>query len=295
MKRPLALGCLALAASLAAANLSQADENPQPPRGNLLLQPGLRPAAPNRTPAVPGGSAANQGPAVPPDAAQVSPGPHPGYYLLPVRPVTWGVRYGVTNGYPPSLFGQGFVDLNAQGTVPQVAAPQPGEPAAPIYTNPPAGSYANTPAPYPPAGLSSIYGYAGRFYGPYYGYGPMYYGYGGTGGWGSAYNSAYYTGGYYQGNACCRAGRRYATPFGGAGYGWGSGCYVMVPPPCPTICDPCLPAGPAAGTPLPAPSATPPSPQPPAGATPPAPIEKRVVPAPQAQLLPRIPDMPPDA
>jgi hypothetical protein len=299
MIRPMGVGCLALAASLAAANPALAQDAPQPPqRGNFLFQPGLRPMAPNRAPqaAVPAApaQAAAQAPAAAPEAAQMQPSPYTGYFV-PARPVSWGVRYAVTNGYPPSLFGQ-FVGADPQDPV-QIAPPQPGAPAAPMYSNPPAPGYA-APAPYPPAGLSSIYGYAGRGYGPYYGYGAMYYGYGGTGSYGSAYNSAYYNSGCYQGNACCRAGRRYLTPFGGMGYGCGSGCYVQIPPPCPMVCDPCATtAAPASGTVLPAPNATPTpvTPQPPGAATPPAPIEKRVVPAPQANLLPRLPELPPDA
>lgn len=301
MKRLFALGLLAVAASLTAQASARAEDAPQPQRGYLFFPPGPRPQAVNRSPvAAPQpapAQAPTQAPAAAPETAATRPGPYTGYYV-PARPVTWGVRYAVTNGYPPSLFGQ-FIGAEPQDPAP-VAPPQPGAPAAPMYTNPPAGTYA-APAPYPPAGLSSIYGYAGRGYGPYYGYGPMYYGYGGCGSWGSAYNSPYYTSGYYQTNACCRAGRRYLTPFGGMGYGCGSGCYVQIPPPCPTACDPCATATapPASGTPLPAPGASPtpvaPQPQPPGAATPPAPIEKRVVPAPQANLLPRIPDLPPDA
>jgi len=298
MKRLFALASVAVAACLAAQGPAWAQDAPQPQRGYQFFPPGPRPQALNRAPvAAPQAAQAApaQAPAVAPVPAPAHPGPYTAYYV-PARPAAWGVRYAVTNGYPASLFGQ-VVDADPQDPVP-IAPPQSGAPAAPMYTNPPAAGYA-APAPYPPAGLSSIYGYAGRGYGPYYGYGPMYYGYGGTGNWGSAYNSAYYNGGYYQGNACCRAGRRYLTPFGGMGYGCGSGCYVAIPPPCPMVCDPCATTGapPASGTPLPPPNANPgpPTPQPPAAGTPPAPIEKRVVPAPQANLLPRLPDLPPDA
>src|SRR5205814_300801 len=130
----------------------------------------------NPAPAATPQAAPAQAPAVAPVPAPAHPGPYTAYYV-PARPVSWGVRYAVTNGYPPSLFGQ-VVDSDPADPVP-IAPPQPGAPAAPMYTNPPAAGYA-APAPYPPAGLSSIYGYAGRGYGPYYGYGPMYYGYGGT-------------------------------------------------------------------------------------------------------------------
>jgi hypothetical protein len=167
--------------------------------------------------------------------------------------------------------------------------------------------YQGTPSTTPVTGYSSIYGYAGRFYGPYYGYGPSYYSYGGAYGWGTPYNAGYYGSGCYTGNACCRASQRYCTPFGGMFRGCGSGCYLPTPAPCPTACAYVDPCGPVTGspvvtppaadaTPLPSPSNTaPPTPQPPDAQDPATPVEKKVTPAPQARNFPRIPGLPPDA
>jgi len=229
-------------------------------------------------------------------------------YAVPSRPVTWGVRYGVGYGYPASLFGQVTAPANAQPAAPVA------QPMTPAYAQPNYGTgsmYLGTPSTVPVTGYSSIYGYAGRFYGPYYGYGPSYYGYAGAGGWGTPYNAGYYGSGCYSGNACCRASTRYCTPFGGLFRGCGSGCYLPTPAACPTACaytDPCGPVtGPpsatprAYGTPLPGPPSTdpsnaaPPTPEPPDALEPAAPVEKKVTPAPQAGKFPRIPGLPPDA
>jgi hypothetical protein len=225
-------------------------------------------------------------------------------YAVPSRPVTWGVRYGVGYGYPASLFGQVPTPANGQPLPPPNARPM-----TPAYAQANYGSgsmYLGTPGTAPVTGYSSIYGYAGRFYGPYYGYGPSYYAYGGACGWGTPYNAGYYGSGCYGVNASCRASQRYCTPFGGMFRGCGSGCYLPTPAACPTVCaytDPCGPmtgnpsaTPPAYGTPLPAPSNTaPPTPAPPDAQEPPTPVEKKVTPAPQAGNFPRIPNLPPDA
>lgn len=249
-------------------------------------------------------------------------------------PRTGGVRYAAGNGYPASLFGQfvqgpgnpsiGFGSPQyapqevAQGASPG-APPSPGygpagpgAPQAGVGNVPTPGSnpaqYGNAPPPAAAGGLSPIYAYSGRYNGPYYGNGMQYYGYGGCCGWGSPYNSLYYNSGCYGVNACCRSSRRFCTPFGGMGFGCGSGCYAMTPPPCPTVCDPCYGSavvpGPGVAPPTyvpqqgggAQPQPMPPTPEPP-GDTPPPP-QPSVKPAPQASnfrrvpIFPRIPSLP---
>ena len=153
-----------------------------------------------------------------------------------------------------------------------------------------------------PGGISSIYAYSGRAYGPYYSNGMLYYGYGGSNGWGSPYNSVYYNSGCYNVNACCRAPRRLCTPFGGMAYGCEPGCYVVTPPTCPMDCAPYTSAGGAVISP---PTYAPPTrTQPPAGGTKPQSIppepeqptdtspEPSIKPDPQASNLPRTPIYP---
>ncbi|MGE5193011.1 MAG: hypothetical protein ACM3U2_10955, partial [Deltaproteobacteria bacterium] len=188
------------------------------------------------------------------------------------RPVSWGSRLAVAYVYPTAAYGQ-YVQA-------------PGEPAAESRAmNSGATSYPEGINPYK-------YSYVSRGMGGYY--------------YASAYNSGYYTTGCYQTNACCRCSRRRCTLFGGMGYGCGPGCYTTIPAPCATACAPINPYGnsiapPAYGTPTPTPSAAPPTPAPPTpapgtdNAAPPQPIEKKVTPAPQANLFPRIPGLPPDA
>ena len=191
------------------------------------------------------------------------------------RPVAWGLRFGVGYAYPASAIGQTVQSLPAYA--------QPG------YGTP---SISGAPAANPPGGYSDKYAYAGRTYS--------------AGSFSSAYNSGYYTSGCYYSNACCRASRRLCTPFGGMTRGHGSGCYVPTPPPCPTACAYSIPsypragggtyAPPAYGTPTPVPSSQPVAPPAPADTiAPPQPVEKKVTPAPQANIFPRIPGLPPDA
>ncbi len=313
MPRNLALTLTVLATGLMFGAVARADD-PQPQRGYLYFPP-VKSADPAYRPAyrplsnVPqqeqkGGAAVRTAPI----AAPLTPAAPYGY-AVPARPVTWGVRYGVgAYGYPASLFGQVTAPADAQPTT------APSQPLAPAYAQPNYGNgsmYQGTPATTPVTGYSSIYGYAGRFYGPYYGYGPSYYGYAGAGGWGSPYNAGYYGSGGYSANACCRASRRYSTPFGGMALGCGSGCYLPTPPPCPTACAYVDPCGPVTGSPSAVPqtydsptlyppgtgpsNAAPPTPAPPDAQPPTTPVEKKVIPAPQAKNFPRIPGLPPDA
>ena len=315
MLRQFALNLAVLATSLMLGALARA-EDPQPQRGFFYFPPlkaagsGYRPSYAVRSvvqqPARPQASATVRSAPV---TASVAPAVQKGYAVVP-RPVSWGVRYGVGTGYPATLFGQ--------VTAPPTAQPMPApmtQPRRPAYAQAdygPAPMYQGTPSTTPVTGYSSIYGYAGRFYGPYYGYGPSYYAYGGACGWGTPYNAGYYGSGCYMENACCRASVRYCTPFGGMFRGCGSGCYLPTPPPCPTTCayvDPCGPftgsrsssptpsvSRPPYDTPSPGPTnAAPPTPAPPDTDEPATPVEKAVTPDPQAGNFPRIPDLPPDA
>lgn len=313
MQRQFALNLAVLATGLMVSAVARADD-PQPQRGYLYFPP-VKSAAPAYQ--IYGARPTVQQPVQHTASATVRTAPVTAYknpvvpygYSVPARPVSWGVRYGVTgSGYPASLFGQLTAPVAPQ---PAPAASQP----TPAYAQPNYGNYGSmyqgTPNTAPVVGYSSIYGYAGRFYGPYYGYGPSYYSYGGMGGWGTPYNAGYYGSGCYTGNACCRASQRYCTPFGGMFRGCGSGCYLPTPAACPTACAYVDPCGPVTGaptaipqsptpqtydTPLPAPSNTaPPTPQPPDAQDPATPVEKKVTPAPQARNFPRIPGLAPDA
>jgi hypothetical protein len=188
-----------------------------------------------------------------------------------LRPVSWGSRLAVAYVYPTAAYGQ-YVQAPGE--------PTPENPAAAGATGYPAGIN-----PYK-------YAYPTRGAGSYY--------------YATAYNSGYYTTGCYEVNACCRCSRRRCTLFGGMCYGCSPGCYTSIPAPCPSTCayvDPCgnMIAPPAFGTPTPVPStappaAAPPTPSPaPENGAPPQPVEKKVTPAPQANLYPRIPGLPPDA
>lgn len=322
MPRQFALKLAVLATGLIIGAIARADE-PQPQRGYFYFPP-VKSTAPMYRPRATVQQTAQQ-PSQQQSTAAMRTAPVQSYaarantpvahsnpavpygYSVPSRPVSWGVRYGVGAGYPASLFGQVTAPPAAQ------PVPAPSQPQTPAYAQPNYGNgsmYQGTPSTTPVTGYSSIYGYAGRFYGPYYGYGPSYYSYGGMGGWGTPYNSGYYTSGCNSANDCCRASQRYCTPFGGMFRGCGCGCYIPNPPPCPTACATVDPCGPVTGAPAPAPSAAPqtydspvqppsnaapPSPQPPATQDPVTPVEKRVTPAPQARNFPRIPDLPPDA
>lgn len=322
MPRQFALKLGLLTTSLILGTLARADE-PQPQRGYFYFPPvksttpAYRSRAAVRQPvqqtAQPQATPAARTAPVQSYAARLNPAAvnsnlaAPYGYAVPSRPVSWTARYGVGAGYPASLFGQ--------VTAPPAAQPAPAasQPQTPAYAQPNYGNgsmYLGTPSTTPVTGYSSIYGYAGRFYGPYYGYGPSYYSYDGMGGWGTPYNAGYYGSGCYTANACCRASRRYCTPFGGMFRGCGCGCYIPNPPPCPTACAVVDPCGPVTGTPAPAPSAapqtydtplpapsnaTPPTPQPPAAQDPVTPVEKKVTPSPQARNFPRIPELSPDA
>jgi hypothetical protein len=322
MPRHFAFSITAFATGLMISAVAGADE-PQPQRGHFyfppvkIAAPVYRPRAVVQQPAQQQSAVAERAVPAQPYATRVpatsaySTAAVPYGYAVPSRPVSWGARYGVGAGYPASLFGQVTSPVN-----PQQTSPAPNQPQTPAYAQPNYGNgsmYLGTPSTTPVTGYSSIYGYAGRFYGPYYGYGPSYYSYGGMGGWGTPYNAGYYGSGCYMGNACCRASRRYCTPFGGMFMGCGGGCYIPTPPPCPTACAYVDPCGPVTGTPvpsvptpsaapqtydtpLPSPSnATPPAPQPPGADEPATPIDKKVTPAPQAKNFPRIPNLPPDA
>jgi hypothetical protein len=189
-----------------------------------------------------------------------------------VRPVSWGARTVVAYVYPSAAYGQ---YVQAPGQPPADAQP----------------SYGGAPGTYPGGINPYKYSYAGSNMGGY-AYAPV-------------YNSGYYTSGCYEANACCRCCRRRCTLFGGMAYGCGAGCYTTIPAACPTACAYAAPYGtmiapPANGAPTPAPSAAPPTSTPPTPApldenAPPQPIEKKVSPAPQANLFPRIPGLPPDA
>lgn len=312
MPRKIGLSLTVLATGLMIGAVVRADE-PQPQRGYLYFPPVKSSATANqpayRTRSVVQQPVQHQLGTVTrtaPVAAYATPAVPYGY-AVPTRPVSWGARYGISGGYPASLFGQVTAPAAAQPTAPAYA-----QPATPAYAQPNYGNgsmYQGTPSMAPVTGYSSIYGYAGRFYGPYYGYGPSYYGYGGACGWGTPYNAGYYGSGCYTGNACCRASQRYCTPFGGMFRGCGSGCYLPTPAPCPTACAYVDPCGPVTGAPAPvaapqtydqnspAPSnnTAPPTPQPPDAADPATPVEKKVTPAPQARIFPRIPGLPPDA
>lgn len=317
MQRQFALNLTVFATGLMISAVARADE-PQPQRGYLYFPPvkssnsAYRPAYRARPVAQQQGQQpADAAPQAAPATALVTPAVPYGY-AVPARPVSWGVRYGVVGyGYPTSLFGQ----LTAPAAQPMPAPA--GQPLTPAYAQPNYGNgsmYQGTPNTTPVTGYSSIYGYAGRFYGPYYGYGPSYYSYGGSYGWGSPYNAGYYGSGCYTGNACCRASQRYCTPFGGMFRGCGSGCYLPTPAPCPTACAYVDPCGPVTGSPTVAPptpqtydnptqgppntppsNTAPPTPQPPDAQDPATPVEKKVTPAPQARTFPRIPGLPPDA
>src|SRR5260221_4580578 len=124
MNRLFALASVAVAACLAVHSPARAEAAPQPQRGYLFFPPGPRPQAVNRTPgAAPQAAQATpaQAPAVAPEAAPVRPNPYASYYV-PARPVSWGVRYAVTNGDPPSLFGQ-VIGAYPEDPV-QIATPQ---------------------------------------------------------------------------------------------------------------------------------------------------------------------------
>jgi hypothetical protein len=186
-----------------------------------------------------------------------------------LRPASWGSRLAVAYVYPTAAYGQ-YVQA-------------PGEPPADSQImNGSSSSY--------PAGINP-YKYA---YPP--GGGAGYY-------YASVYSSGYYTSGCYEINACCRCCRRRCTLFGGMAYGCGPGCYTSIPAPCPTACayGGYMISPPAYGTPTPAPATAPTTPAPPTPApgtddgAPPQPIEKKVTPAPQANVFPRIPGLPPDA
>ncbi len=314
MKLPF-IPLMAVATGVALGGTAQA-QNAPPQRGYQYFAPGRSfsqntPANNNlqqSTPVLPGAAAAPR---------QVAPAVR---YPAPTAPGSWGVRYAAGYGYPASLFGQFVQNPGYQGpgfsAAPNYGSPEVAQGSVPVPTTPPAPGYAapQAGAPQQPApgsggalggGISSIYAYSGRYPGAYYGYGPQYYAYGGSYGWGSSYNSPYYNSGCYQANACCRAPRRLCTPFGGMAYGCGSGCYVVTPPTCPMPCDPCntsavgpgvapptYPQPPAGGA---QPQPMPPTPQPLDTPSPPQPTVK---PAPQASnsppvpIFPRIPNLP---
>jgi|SRR5579872_2184186 len=205
------------------------------------------------------------------EAKPVAPSAAPSGQPVRARPISWGLRHRMGSAYAAANLGQ-----TASSPAPTPAYGSLG------YSASSPGAAANAPM----AGPSYKYSYAGR--GPYY--------------YGTAYNSGYYASGCYVSNACCRASRRYWTPFGGMCHGWGSGCYAPPAPPCPTTCaytDPCYGgyAAPAYGTPTPVPTTAPPPPAAPQNYDnpPPEPVEKKVTPAPQASRSPRIPGLPPDA
>ena len=320
MPRYFALSLTVLTASLLAGAVARAAD-PQPQRGYLYFPPVKSPASTYQARPVAQPQPQAQAVARIAHARLIATPAVPYGYAVPARPVSWGARYSVGTGYPASLFGQLTAPTYAQPT----PTPAPlAQPMTPAYAQPNYGNgsmYMGTASTTPVTGYSSIYGYAGRFYGPYYGYGPSYYGYGGAGGWGTPYNSGYYGSGCYSANACCRASRRYCTPFGGMFRGCGSGCYLPTPAACPTACAYSNPCGQMTGslTPVPqtydsptltpsntAPSNTgranpaptynpaPPTPAPP-DADAPTPVEKKVTPAPQAKNYPRFPNLPPDA
>jgi hypothetical protein len=306
----LSIPLVAVATGVALVGTAQAQNSPAQ-RGYQYFAPGRSfgqntPANNNlqqSTSALPGAAAA---------PGQVAPTPrHP----APTAPGSWGVRYAAGYGYPASLFGQFVQNPGYQSpsfstaqtySSPEVAqgtVPVPATPHAPVYVNPQPGTSQPAPGYGAPlgGGISSIYAYSGRYPGAYYGYGPQYYGYGGSCGWGSSYNSPYYNSGCYSANACCRAPRRLCTPFGGMAYGCGSGCYVVTPPTCPTTCDPSgAPAvGPGVAPPTYSPGAQPqPMPPTPQPLDTPAPPQPLVKPAPQASnsppvpIFPRIPNLP---
>jgi hypothetical protein len=273
MKRVLAF-CLVVFATSALAPSGLRAEEKAPPRGYInytpangsgityrFLAPSRDQPATRRAIYVPQQSAPSQRASLPAVGQQVV-----------VRPVSWGARAVVAYVYPTAAYGQ------------YVQAPgQPPADAQAIY---------GAPSTYP-AGINPYkYSYAGSSMGGY-AYAPV-------------YNSGYYTSGCYEANACCRCCRRRCTLFGGMAYGCGAGCYTAIPAPCPTTCaygDPYgnMIAPPANGGPTPAPSAAPPTPAPPTpspsidNGDSPQPIEKKVSPAPQANLFPRIPGLPPDA
>lgn len=282
MKRSIALSLAAAAVGLAVVpSLFAEDKAPQ--RSYLYFAPSsssgttyrYRPVeTPRPKEQVPmRGTAVSQQKAATPVSASAAPAPRAGQQVVVLRPVSWGLRSGLGSFYPMAIFGQ---------VTPIEQQPASGTPAAP---------YASGINP-------NKYAYASR------NDAGMYYS--------SAYNSGYYASGCYETNACCRCSRRKCTLFGGMFRGCGSGCYTVVPPPCPTACAVQLYYAPPAGTPNygppastpaygPATPPTPPNPTPPTpgtpddNASPPQPIEKKVTPAPQARLLPRIPGLPPDA
>ena len=270
MKRHLAFCLVAAAASVAGAPALRAEDKPAP-RGYLYFTPAKGSGTRYRyQPVSDTQPARGQAMALSQQAAPAYSAPLPpvGQQVV-LRPASWGSRVAVAYVYPTAAYGQ-YVQA-------------PGEPG-PEYqaTNGGTASY--------PAGINPYkYSYAGRGVGNYY--------------YASVYNSGYYASGCYQANACCRCSRRRCTLFGGMGYGCGPGCYTAIPAPCPTACayGGNMIAPPAYGTPTPAPSATPPAAVPPTpapateDAAPPQPIEKKVTPAPQANLFPRIPGLPPDA
>lgn len=305
-------------------------QNAPSQRGYLYFSPGRTYSQAAR----PDGRLQSNPPAAVPattDPAQPVPAPRTAASLQ-ARRTTWGARYGTSygSGYPASLFGQvrpvtAYASQAELAQAPAAAAPAAGaapvpqSPATPQTTLTPnpgygpaygggAPMYGGVPPALSPSGRSGIYGYAGRYYAPgfsygstyYGGCGPSYYSYGGCGGWGTPYNSSYYTSGCYNTNACCRAPRRSCTLFGGLFAGCGSSCYVPTPPQCPLTCDPCETGAVYGAPPLMAPQGAlappdpaPPTPMPPAETTsPPAPVEKKVTPAPQASNTPRIPDLP---
>jgi hypothetical protein len=201
-------------------------------------------------------------------AAQPAPAVRPAPVI---RPVSWGVRMGALSAYPAAVYGQ------TQSPAPPMP---PASTAQGSYDAPAAAPATSTINPYK-------YAYAGRADA-----GSCY---------GSAYTSGYYLSGCYRTNACCRASRRLCTPCGGMCLGCTPGCYIAQTPPCPTTCAYGYPATgttsapPAYGTPTPVPSTTPSPPAPANPDAPPQPIERKVTPAPQANLFPRIPGLPPGA
>jgi hypothetical protein len=264
MKRTMTFCLAATVASLAIVPILHGEEN-LPPRGYRYFTPAngsrttyrYQPVS-GTQPVVRPTAATVQAPTLPPVGQQVV-----------LRPVSWGSRLAVAFVYPTAVYGQ-YVQA-------------PGQPATPSYDGPYSGSSGINP---------DKYSYAGRGPGNYY--------------YASAYNSGFYTTGCYEANACCRCCRRRCTLFGGMAYGCGPGCYTSIPLPCSTACAYGVPYGspaapPANGTPTPAPSTAPPTPAPPTPApgaddgAPPQPIEKKVTPAPQANLFPQIPGLPPDA
>jgi hypothetical protein len=268
MKRHLAFCLLAAAASLAAAPVLRAEEQP-PPRGYRYFTPArgsgttyrYRPVSDIQT-------TRHQPVELSQRAAPAFSAPLPpvGQQVV-LRPVSWGSRLAVAYVYPTAAYGQ-------YGQTPGQPAPESqvmggNSSSYPAGINP--YKYA-----YPPGG------------GAGYSYAPV-------------YSSGYYTSGCYQANACCRCCRRRCTLFGGMAYGCSPGCYTSIPAPCPTACAyGGMISPPAYGTPTPVPSAAPTTPPPtPAPGTddgaPPQPIEKKVTPVPQANLFPRIPGLPPDA